>query len=115
MLEAFAYEMNRTPFEVAEAWERDLALSDCLLLENLQVIQERDPAWYRSLLKHGIRNLVLYAVRHNQDLVGFIWAANIDETRMMFFSGPIARTTSKNRNQTGGRSMEIEKSWQSCF
>ena len=81
-LKLFATEMGRTPFEVAEAWEKDLALSDCLLLENLEVIRERDPAWYKSLETHGIRNLVLYAIRYNQVLVGFIWAANYDVERL---------------------------------
>ena len=77
-LEEFAAEMGRTPFEVSEAWERDLALSDCLLLEDLKIIEERDPEWYRSLCLHEIHNLILYAVRSNQTLVGFIWAANYD-------------------------------------
>ena len=81
-LKAFAEEMGRTPFEVAEAWEKDLALSDCLLLHNLDVIRERDPAWFQSLTDHGIRNLILYAVRYNQELVGFIWAANYDVAEM---------------------------------
>ena len=79
-LETFAAEMGRTPFEAAEAWERDLALSDCLLLEDLKVIEERDPEWYRSLCQHGIHNIILYAVRSNQMLVGFIWVANYDTT-----------------------------------
>lgn len=77
-LDDFASEMGRTPFEVAEAWERDLALSDCLILEDLKVIEERDPEWYHSLCLHEIHNIILYAVRSNQMLVGFIWAANYD-------------------------------------
>ena len=77
-LESFAAEMGRSPYEVAEAWERDLALSDCLLLEDLKIIEQRDPEWYRSLKMHDIRNIILYAVRSNQTLVGFIWAANYD-------------------------------------
>ena len=81
-LNLFASEMKRTPYEVAEAWERDLALSDCLLLEDLSVIKERDPEWYQSLVSHGIRNIILYAIRYNQELVGFIWAANYDYVRM---------------------------------
>ena len=77
-LESFASEMGRTPYEVAEAWERDLALSDCLLLGDLKVIEQRDPEWYSSLLMNDIHNIILYAVRSNQTLVGFIWAANYD-------------------------------------
>ena len=81
-LDDFAGEMNRTPFEVALAWERDLALSDCLLLKDLGVIEERDPQWHRSLCLHGIKNVILYAIRYNQELVGYIWAANYDVEKM---------------------------------
>lgn len=76
-------DMQRTPYEIAEAWETDLALSDCLLLEDLDVIAERDPVWHRSLCANGIRNLILYAIRCNQTLVGFIWAANFDAEKLM--------------------------------
>lgn len=82
-LESFAAEMNRTPFEVAQAWESDLAMSDCLLLEDLNVIEERDPVWYKSLCDHKIRNIILYEIRCKQTLVGFIWAANYDTSKMM--------------------------------
>ena len=58
--------MGRSPFQVAEAWEADLALSDCLLLQDLKVIEERDPVWYKSLSSHEIRNIILYAIRFNQ-------------------------------------------------
>ena len=81
-IEGFASEMGRTPYEVAEAWERDLALSDCLLLEDLSVIQERDPEWYMSLVSHEIRNIILYVIRYNQTIVGYIWAANYDTEKM---------------------------------
>lgn len=82
-LDGFAAEMGCTPFELAMHWEEDLAMSDCLLLSDLEVIKERDPLWYKSLCLHGIRNIILYAVRCNNRLVGFIWAANYDTTRQM--------------------------------
>ncbi len=74
----FVAGMGRSPIEVADAWEKDLALSDCLLLQDLGIIEERDPAWYRSMCKYGVQNIVFYAIRYNQTLVGFIWAANYD-------------------------------------
>ena len=74
-------EMGRTPIEIAEAWEKDLALSDCLILDDLSVIEERDPVWYQSMKRHGIQNIVLFAIRYNQTLVGFIWGANYDVKR----------------------------------
>ena len=92
-LETFAAEMGRTPYEVAEAWEKDLADSDCLLLDDLGVVQERDPVWYKSLCDNGINNIILYAVRFNQTLVGFIWVANFDVSKMMKIKETLELTT----------------------
>ena len=75
--------MGRTPYENALAWIDDLDDSDCLMLNDLSVIQERDPVWYRSLCSYGVRNIILYAVRCNQVLVGFIWAVNFDADKMI--------------------------------
>lgn len=84
----FMYElcdgMNRTPYELAAAWEKDLADSDCIMLDNdLSVIKERDPAWYDSLCSYNVKNIILYAVRYNHVLVGFIWAVDYDSENMM--------------------------------
>lgn len=83
LLEKLAAEMDCTPYEVAMHWKEDLAMSDCLLLEDLGVIKERDPVWYDSLCRHGINNIILYEIRCKKALVGFLWAANIDTSKMM--------------------------------
>ena len=75
--------MGRTPYETALRWEKDLADSDCLILDDLRVVEERDPVWYQSLCDYHIRNIILYAIRYNQVLVGFIWAANYDAEKRM--------------------------------
>ena len=82
-LKGLTKSMNRTPYETAMAWEKDLADSDSLMLDDLELVKKRDPAWYASLTAYGIKSLVLYAVRFNQMLVGFIWAANFDKSKMM--------------------------------
>ena len=83
LLAGIAQAMKCSEYEVAQAWERDLAGSDCMLLEDLSVIKERDPAWYASLEAYSIKSIVFYAVRCHQQLVGFIWAANFDTSKMM--------------------------------
>ena len=92
-LESFASEMGRSPFEVALAWERSLEDSDCLILDDLSVIQQRDPVWYESLRKHEIDNIILYAVRNNEMLVGFIWVANYDTSKRMEIKETLELTT----------------------
>ena len=92
-LETFAVEMNRSPFEVAMTWEQDLEGSDCMLLDDLSVLAERDPVWYESLRKNDIRNIILYAIRNNHTLVGFIWAANFDASKLMQIKETLELTT----------------------
>lgn len=92
-LQEFAAEMGLTPYEIAMKWEKDLSESDCLLLDDLKVVEERDPVWYNSLCNNGIRNIILYAVRFNQTLVGFIWAANFDAEKMMQIKETLELTT----------------------
>ena len=76
--------MNRTPKELAEAWEKVLNDSDCLMLDSdLSIIKERDPVWYQSLCAYDVKNIILYAVRYNHVLVGFIWAINYDSKDMV--------------------------------
>ena len=83
LMKCISEEMNCTPFEVAKRWEKALEMSDCFLLEDLKVIEERDNEWYNSLLKHDVRNIVLYEIRSKHSLVGFIWAANFDVSKIM--------------------------------
>lgn len=92
-LDHLADEMKLTPYEVALKWEEDLAMSDCLLLEELSVIEERDPVWYTSLKNHGIRNMILYVIRFKQELVGFIWAANFVTSKIIQIKEAMELTT----------------------
>lgn len=82
LLRTIAGQMGRSPYEIAEAWEKDLALSDCLLLEDLKVVEERDPAWFESMRSYGVKNLILYVIKCNQTIVGYLSASNYDVSRM---------------------------------
>ncbi len=75
-LRELASGMDRTPYEMATAWENVLAGTDCLLLDDFSIIKERDIKWYNSLQEKNIKSIVLFAIRFNEELVGFIWAAN---------------------------------------
>ena len=82
-LKGISQSVNRTPYDMILAWEKDLAGSDCLLLDDLSVVKQRDPEWYASLVSNDISSIVLYAVKFNNQLVGFIWAANFDVDNLM--------------------------------
>ena len=71
-------QMGLTPYELAEKWEADLAMNDCLISDGLKEIEEKDPVWFRALSAEGTRNLILYPVRYNLRTVGYILAVNHD-------------------------------------
>lgn len=82
ILEGIAEDLGCTPFEAAGRWEKILEMSDCLILEDLSIIEKRDADWYRSLCKNDVRNIVLYEIRCKHTLVGFIWVANFDVSKI---------------------------------
>ncbi len=93
ILGQIAEDMKCDPYNVALAWEKDLAGSDCLLLDDLSVIKERDPLWYESLTRLDVHSIVLYSVRFSQSIVGFIWAANFDKEKMMHIKETLELTS----------------------
>ena len=93
MLRDLTEGMGRTPYETALAWEKDLNGSDCLLLDDLSIIEERDPVWYRSLVNFDVKNLILTSIRYDNELVGFIWAINFDTERTMEIKETLELTT----------------------
>ena len=93
MMKELARNMGRAPYEMALAWENDLEGTDCLLLDDLSIIAERDPIWYKSMVGFGIKNMILTAIRYDHKLVGFIWATNFDTARMMEIKETLELTT----------------------
>ena len=93
MLNDLTKSMERTPYETALAWEKDLDGTDCLLLDDLSLIEERDPIWYKSLVEFGVKNLILTAIRFDHEIVGFIWAINFDTERTMEIKETLELTT----------------------
>ena len=85
--------MGRTPYEIALAWEQDLAGSDCLMLDTLDILKERDRVWYDSMVNYGLKNIILHSIRFNGTLVGFLWAANFDLDRKMQIKETLSLTT----------------------
>lgn len=83
VLDLIASSMERTPYEVAETWEKDLGDRDCLILRNLEEVNAIDPVWCKSLQSEGLTNIILYPLRFHQNLAGFIWAASFDPDKIM--------------------------------
>lgn len=73
--------MDKSFYKVASTWEKTIAGSTCLIIKNrqdMEVIKERNPSWYESLSKATVQSLVLYPLKNNGKMVGYIWASNFN-------------------------------------
>lgn len=77
---------NNEYIYIAESWIDTLKGSNCLIIQNdadMEIIRQRNPAWYDSLTGAGVESLVLLPLMHNNEFVGFIWATNFDTSRAL--------------------------------
>ncbi|MCR5847059.1 MAG: GGDEF domain-containing protein [Lachnospiraceae bacterium] len=68
-------------YKLILTWEDTLAGSTCFIVKNEQdmnVIKERNPEWYESLSKYRVESMVLFPLKYNGTLLGYIWATNFD-------------------------------------
>jgi diguanylate cyclase (GGDEF)-like protein len=49
----------------------------------MEIIHQRNPAWYKSLTGAGVESLVLLPLMHNNEFIGFIWTTNFDTTKVL--------------------------------
>jgi len=68
-------------YDLAESWEKAISGSNCLIVKNAQdmeVVRERNPEWYKSLAEHGISSIVLFPLKSGNERHGYILAADFD-------------------------------------
>ena len=68
-------------FDIIETWEATIAGSTCLIIQNesdMSVLNERNPRWCKTLKEAGVKTIVLYPLRYNNELLGYIWALNFN-------------------------------------
>lgn len=68
-------------YRIAESWENLIGSSNCIIAKNeqdMEFVKEKDRLWYDSLTETGVRNIVLFPLNFNDQLLGYIWACNFD-------------------------------------
>lgn len=68
-------------YDLAESWETTISGSNCLIAKNardMEVIRERNPAWYSSLVQNGVRSIVLFPLKSGSEKHGYIWATDFE-------------------------------------
>lgn len=83
-------------YDIADSWTATIAGSNCLVIrdeDDMEIIRERNPAWYGSLTGAGVRNIILFPLKSRNQLLGYIWAINYDRERAFKIKETLEVTT----------------------
>lgn len=88
--------MNTEFYHVVCTWKDTLGSDSCMIIKNeqdRQMLKERNPDWYRSLQRVAVETLVLFPLKYNEKLQGYIWASNFDVKNVLKIKGVLELTT----------------------
>ena len=66
-------------YELARTWEDTIAGSNCLVVKNdqdMEVVRQRNQPWQESLVQFGVKTIVLFPIKFQNELLGYMWATN---------------------------------------
>ncbi len=70
-------------YEIARTWDATIAGSNCLIIKNrqeMEVLKDRNPAWYESLAAYNIETVALFPLKNRDERFGYMWATDFDPT-----------------------------------
>ena len=71
---------------ISASWLDLVAGSDCLIIKDerdKEYIRKVDFPWYLNLVEAGVNSFILFPLRFDNEVLGFIWASNFDTTNTM--------------------------------
>ena len=71
-------------YKLTLSWDDTIGGSNGLIAKNRQdmdYIRDRNPEWYKSLLSENVDSIVLFPLKFNGEILGYIWACNFDVER----------------------------------
>ncbi|MBP5249828.1 MAG: GGDEF domain-containing protein [Lachnospiraceae bacterium] len=83
-------------FSIAETWRDLMAGSNCYIIadeEDMKVAERFDKKWTDSLKGSGVHNVVLYPLKQQNTILGYIWATNFNSEKTVFIKEVMELTT----------------------
>ena len=88
--------VNDAFYDIAESWEGTISGSNCLIVKNeqdMEVVRERNPLWHDSLTGAGAKSIVLFPLKSQDQLLGYIWVINFNADRAADIKETLELTT----------------------
>lgn len=83
-------------YDIAASWIDTIGDSDCLIIKNeqdMEYISRINNPWYLTLAEAGVYSVVMFPLRHNNEVLGYIWATNFDTRTTMRIKETLELTT----------------------
>ena len=68
-------------YKLTLTWDDTIGGSNGLIAKNrhdMEYIREKNPGWYESLVSENVESIVLFPLKFNDEVLGYIWACNFD-------------------------------------
>ncbi|MBO7473907.1 MAG: GGDEF domain-containing protein, partial [Ruminococcus sp.] len=68
-------------YDIAVSWIDTISEGDCVIISNdkdMEYLRNANYMWYKAIVELGVSSIVLFPLRHNKELLGYIWASNFD-------------------------------------
>ena len=68
-------------YDIALSWRETLGERDCIIIKgakDMEYISETNNMWYLTLEEAGVESIVLFPLRHNREMIGYIWVTNFN-------------------------------------
>ncbi len=73
-------------YDIVLSWESTIAGSNCLIAKNdadMEIVKERNPVWHASLISAGVNNIILFPLKYQERLLGYIWSINFNTDKTL--------------------------------
>ena len=82
--------------DITMSWLDMIAGSDCLIIKDdkdRSFIRQINFPWCQNLEEAGVESFILFPLRYNSEVLGFIWATNFDTTNTMHIKETLELTS----------------------
>ena len=83
-------------YDIAYSWLDTIGGSNCLIVKNehdMELVRERNPIWHNSITSAGGKTIVLFPLEFKDELLGYIWAINFSDDRVITIKETLELTT----------------------
>ncbi len=82
-------------FDLANSWVGMIGDGDSLIIKDekdMEYVRQVNPEWHASLKEAGVTSVVMFPLRYNREVLGFIWATNFDVKHVLRIKGTLELT-----------------------